>query len=186
MISEGTAPMMSGMTDEQWGMQTRMMVGMWVEKEDCAKAIGDMCLAAARNAVRYMLEPMCADVTDELPKITIPFLAISAVPPEERQGQSNKQLIRQVWKDLLKGQPKITLVYFENTHHFVMEDVPAGTGQGGRGLPGRAEGRGKRARERRRSPSPRTRPRNSGRIPGPVEFGMRRALSGPPRQLRVL
>jgi N-formylmaleamate deformylase len=125
MISEGTAPLMSGMTDEQWGMQTRMMVGMWVENKDRAKAIGDMCAATpARNGVRYMLELMCADVTDELPKITIPFLAISAVPPEERQGQS-KDTVRQVWKDLLKGQPKITLVYFENTHHFIMEDAPA-------------------------------------------------------------
>jgi pimeloyl-ACP methyl ester carboxylesterase len=125
MISEGTAPIMSGMTDEQWGMQMRMMLNMWVGDKDRAKAIGDMCAATpARNAVRYLLELMCADVTGDLPKINIPFLAIAAIAPEDMPGLT-KDMVRQVWKDLLKGQPKITLAYFENTHHFVMEDAPA-------------------------------------------------------------
>lgn len=123
LVDTQLAPQFESMTDEAWSMQTRMSAKMMVTDPDRAKAIGDLCAAVkGRTAGRYMLELMAADRSAGLKDLKISVLEIAAV--SDQVPPAAAESVRKSWRDEFKDAPKVTLVFFEKTRHFITEDAP--------------------------------------------------------------
>jgi pimeloyl-ACP methyl ester carboxylesterase len=115
---------MLAMTDEQWQSQTRMTARMMVKDADRAKAIGDITAGVpAHAAVRYMLELMASDASDGLPDLKIPVLMLPAIS-DALQTPEQAESVRNTWKEMFTDAPKVKVVFFDKTRHFITEDAP--------------------------------------------------------------
>jgi pimeloyl-ACP methyl ester carboxylesterase len=124
LVDTQVGPQFEKMTDEAWATQTRASAKSMVTDPERAKAIGELCAAVkGKTAGRYMVELMGADRSAELKDLKIPVLEIAAVS-DLAAGPAAKS-VRKSWQDQFKEAPKVTLVFFEKTRHFVMEDAPA-------------------------------------------------------------
>jgi N-formylmaleamate deformylase len=70
---------------------------------------------------RYMFEYFGADITEDLPKATLPVLVIAGIPDEK----SDTPLIHEMWKAFYRPIASATVVFFQDTREFITEDAPA-------------------------------------------------------------
>lgn len=125
LVDKQVAPQLGAMTDESWAKQTRSAATSMVTDPARATKIGDLCAKVkGRTAGRYMLELMAADRSAELKDLKIPVLEIAAISDQIAAPAAAAEA-RKSWRDTFKEAPKVTLVFFEKTRHFVTEDAPA-------------------------------------------------------------
>ncbi len=119
------AQQMGTLTDELWSNQVRQGTPNMVKSEDRAKQIADMSVRVPRaTSVRYMLELLASDVTAELKASSCKVLGIAALGDESTRFGS-VDLTKAAWKSQFDAVPAATVVYFDDTRHFVMDDAPA-------------------------------------------------------------
>lgn len=124
LVDTQIGPQFGTMTDEAWAAQTRMAAKTMVTDPDRAKAIGDLCATVkGATAGRYMVELMAADRSPGLAELKIPVLEIAAVSDQVPGAMAPS--VRKSWQEQFKDAPKVTLVFFEGTRHFITEDAPA-------------------------------------------------------------
>jgi pimeloyl-ACP methyl ester carboxylesterase len=116
---------MLAMPAENWVGQQKQWFGSMVKEPGRAAEIGEMAASVSRETtVRYMTELIAADATERVKAAKTPMLAIAAIPDAGAPGAEPEQM-RAAWTQIAKDIPNLTVVYFENTRHFVMDDAPA-------------------------------------------------------------
>ena len=106
-------------------MQVKLMPSM-VTDSSRAEAFGKIAGSVPTpTLVRYTLEGAASDMTGELKDLKIPLLVISAIPddavvpdPAVFEGMRQRSI------GLVKAASNTTLIFFENSRHFVTEDAP--------------------------------------------------------------
>lgn len=106
-------------------MQGKMLPSM-VTDASRAEALGRIAgKVPSPTLVRYTLEGAASDMTPALKDLKIPLLVIAAIPddavvpdPLVFEGMRTRTIA------MMKGAPNASLVFFENTRHFVTEDAP--------------------------------------------------------------
>lgn len=74
---------------------------------------------------RYTLEFAASDLTPMMGKNTTPILITAAIPDAAVVAEAAAlDPMRNLWKKLIGKAPNYTLVFFENTRQFVMDDAP--------------------------------------------------------------
>lgn len=74
-------------------------------------------------AIEYLLQGLKSDIAHKLKDIAAPTLVISSVG-QAQDNQDARQRIRTQWRDWVAGVDAITLEFYENSMHFVMDDQP--------------------------------------------------------------
>jgi len=123
IVREFIAP---SMEREDLGKQLKSHLRGMVTNPERAEALGAMVgRTPTPTLVRYALEMSASDTTPELKKLTTPLLIIAAIPDDAVvPDEGMREGMRDRWRELLKGLPNTTLVFFENTRLFVTEDAP--------------------------------------------------------------
>lgn len=117
------AAQMAEVTDEQWMTYSEQTVETMVTDPARAASIKKLVAETApKVAKRYTLELMASDATEDLKKLEVPMLEVVAISDEYA---SVRHLARDFHAGLYKDMPKVTVVYFEDTRHFIMDDAPA-------------------------------------------------------------
>jgi pimeloyl-ACP methyl ester carboxylesterase len=118
------AQQMGTLTDEVWTNQVRQGTSNMVKSADRAKEIAEMSVRVPRpTSVRYMLELLASDVTKELKASSCKVLGIAALGDDSTRFGSI-DLAKAAWKSQFDAVPAATVVYFDDTRHFVMDDAP--------------------------------------------------------------
>lgn len=112
------------MSDSEWLDHQARWITDSVSDEARAKVLVQQA-AGVPKAVssRYMLEYLGSDLSEELPRITIPLLVIGTAP--DATGEEYATVIREMWAAEYKPAPRATLVFFENATEFMTENTPA-------------------------------------------------------------
>ncbi len=110
-------------SEDQWQEQQRAWIASTVADAGRAKELAGKAAATPKPvSSRYMLEYLGADVTPDLPKLTLPVLVIAGLPDEPG---ADLTLMREAWPAYYKGAPQVTIVYFEGAFEFITEAAPA-------------------------------------------------------------
>jgi len=106
-------------------MQAKLMPSMVTDGARASEFAKIADSVPTPTLVRYTLEGAASDTTSELKQLKIPLVILSAIPddavvpdPEVFVGMRNRNI------GLVKGAANTTLVFFENTRHFITEDAP--------------------------------------------------------------
>jgi len=125
----GMADQMTGLyrslSYEQYTESMRVFFNRMVTDQKRGLALGDMCAKVPRDiTLQYMSDFFAADIRAELAQITIPVLAMPAVPTRDLTAQMAEES-RNNWITMMAGAPQAKLAVFEDTRHFIMDDRPA-------------------------------------------------------------
>lgn len=116
---------MDAVTDEAWAAQVKSGLKAWVKSEDRSKQLGESCSLVPRTtAMRYFLELLASDARADLTNAACPVLLVAAIP-DPGAGNGPTGQLRAAWEAQSTLAPKGSLVFFEDTRHFVMDDAPA-------------------------------------------------------------
>lgn len=116
---------MDAVTDEAWASQVKAGLKAWVKNEERSKQLGESCSLVPRTtAMRYFLELLASDARADLTNAACPVLLVAAIP-DPGAGNGPTGQLRAAWEAQSKLAPKGSLVFFEDTRHFVMDDAPA-------------------------------------------------------------
>jgi len=117
-------PWFRELSDDMWAEQQRMMADQMVKSRGRAAALGHLMSKAPRPVgMQYVLELMAADITEDMPRVSCPMLAISCITDEEL-APGLKDKLRATTLDQFSNAANTDVVFFEDTRHFVMDDSP--------------------------------------------------------------
>ncbi len=124
IVREFIAP---SMEREDLSKQLKAHLRGMVTNPERAEALGSMVGSTPNTTLtRYALEMSASDTMPKLKTLTTPLLIIAAIPDDAVvPSEEMREGMRDRWRELLKGVPNTTLVFFESTRLFVTEDAPA-------------------------------------------------------------
>lgn len=124
IVAERMVPQLNAMSDDQWKMMATQLSSMVKDKER-GRALIKMSQAVPREiSQRYLLELLSADAGEELKDLQKPLLFIIALADFEAEPGA-AVMAKDAFTHQYEGVPKSTVVFFEDTRHFVMDDAPA-------------------------------------------------------------
>ena len=124
MVLKQFEPWFSEMSAQMWSDQQRQMSGSFTHKPARSAQIGDMMARQPKEALgRYILEYSAADITDLLPKISCPTVAIMCVP-DDITDETVREALRTAQLDAFRNAAQTDVVYFEGPRTFVMDETP--------------------------------------------------------------
>lgn len=112
-------------TKEQWDESLDRMVSGWIKagpEQDRIKAMVKKTSTAA--IVQYMQEFYKTDLTDDVLEFKKPLLAIAAISGAYASGGVTAPELKLRWETQMAPAPEETLVYLENTRHFIPLEEP--------------------------------------------------------------
>ncbi|TVQ31044.1 MAG: alpha/beta hydrolase [Phycisphaeraceae bacterium] len=122
-VNQEIAPQLRNLNDEQWSMQLAQMFSPMFHDQERAGEVVEMAQKTDRKvAVEYLLDLLKTDIRPQLNQHRAPLLAIAAVDSD--QPGAAPEMFRQMWSDMLQGTPSSTIVLFDRTSHFVMDQRP--------------------------------------------------------------
>ena len=117
MIEQTLGSALRNLGEEQWNGQRKTMFQSMVTDSKRAAELGEMASKTTRDAaVEYYIELLKTDATPERPKMTAPTLAMAALDPTQTDDR------RKGWTEQMAKAPKATVIFFEQTRHFIMDD----------------------------------------------------------------
>lgn len=117
-------PWFKEMSPQMWSDQQRQMSGSFTHKPARSAQIGEMMASQPKDALgRYILEYSAADMTDLLPNIGCPTVAIMCVP-DDITDETVRDALRTAQLDAFRNAANTDVVYFEGPRTFVMDETP--------------------------------------------------------------
>lgn len=111
--------------DEAWNAQQRGWIMQLVTDPKRGEQLADLASKTTKSAgARYMAELIASDVTDEVKASRIPVALFAALPPDGTPGMTPDS-VRRVWAPFTQDAPHVSVVFFDSTRHFIMDDAPA-------------------------------------------------------------
>ena len=124
IVADSIVPQFSAMPDEQW-KQVSGQLGALVKNTERGRELAAMSQSVPREVgQRYLLEQLSADASEQAHSLKKPCLFIIALAQMD-SDPSIVAMAREAFTHQYETFEDLTIVYFEDTSHFVMDDAPA-------------------------------------------------------------
>ena len=117
-------PQFRNMSDDQAAGMLEQTARLTVTDRQRADELTEMFLSTKTPvAVEYLIQGLKSDISDQLKNITTPTLVIAATGQGGADAAARAD-IREYWEKWLDGAEAFTLLTFDDSRHFVMDDQP--------------------------------------------------------------
>lgn len=119
------APSFLNVKDEEWFAQQDQYIEMWTDDPERLASYRTLFRKTpARVAARYMIELFRSDITAQLGEGAAPMKAIAAVNDDGKAMGVTTEVMRANWEAAMANAPAGSVVYLEDTQHFIMDERP--------------------------------------------------------------